>query len=102
VNKATWEKIPAASRPALRSAAREAGLRLRAEVRTAGHRDVQAMQKRGLNVIAVDAKSEALWRTTAEGAYDRIRGKIIPAKAFDEAKRHVADFRKLKQAASPR
>jgi TRAP-type C4-dicarboxylate transport system substrate-binding protein len=102
VNKATWEKIPAASRPALRSAAREAGLRLRAEVRTAGHRDVQAMQKRGLNVIAVDAKSEALWRTTAEAAYDRIRGKIIPAEAFDEAKRHVADFRKLKQAASPR
>lgn len=102
VNKATWEKIPAASRPALRTAAREAGLRLRAETRTAGQRDVQAMQKRGLNVVAVDAKGEALWRATAESAYDRIRGKIIPAEAFDEAKRHVADFRKLKQAASPR
>lgn len=102
VNKATWEKIPAASRPALRAAAREAGLRLRAQTRTADHRDVQAMQKRGLNVVAVDAKGEALWRATAESAYARIRGKIIPAEAFDEAKRHVADFRKLKQAASPR
>ena len=53
-------------------------------------------------MVAVDAKGEALWRTTAESAYDRIRGKIVPAEAFDEAKRHVADFRKMKQAASPR
>lgn len=102
VNKATWEKIPAASRPALLAAAREAGVRLRQETRKSGDRDVQAMQKRGLNVVAVDARTEALWRATAEGAYERIRGKSIPPEAFDEAKRHLLDFRKQKGAAGPR
>jgi len=102
ISKATWEKIPAASRPALLAAARDAGRRLREETRKAGQRDVEAMQKRGLNVVAIDAAGEALWRATAESAYDRIRGKIIPAEAFDEARRHVADFRRLTQAASPR
>jgi TRAP-type transport system periplasmic protein len=102
VNKVTWEKIPAASRPALLAAAREAGVRLREETRKSGDRDVQAMQKRGLNVVAVDARTEALWRATAESAYDRIRGKSIPPEAFDEAKRHLADFRKQKGAAGLR
>ena len=102
VNKATWEKIPASSRPALRAAAREAGKRLREETRQADQRDVQAMRKRGLNVITLDASDEAAWRAAAEGAYERIRGKIVPAAAFDEAKRHLADFRKLQEAASPR
>jgi TRAP-type C4-dicarboxylate transport system substrate-binding protein len=102
VNKATWEKIPEASRPVLKAAAQEAGKRLREESRQAGPRDVQAMRKRGLNVVVLDAKDEALWRAAAESTYDRIRGKIIPAEAFDEAKRHVADFRKLKQAAGAR
>jgi hypothetical protein len=60
------------------------------------------MQKRGLNVVPVDAKAEAAWRATAEGAYDLIRGKIIPAESFDEARRHLADFRKQKGAAGAR
>ncbi len=102
VNKATWEKIPAASRPALKVAAQEAGRRLREVSRQADQRDVQAMRKRGLNVITLDAGDEAAWRAAAEGAYDRIRGKIVPAAAFDEAKRHLADFRKLRETASPR
>lgn len=102
VNRLTWEKIPAASRPALKAAAREAGKRLREETRQADERDVQAMRKRGLNVIAIDAGDEAVWRAAAEGAYDRIRGKIVPAEAFDEARRHLAEFRKLRQAESPR
>jgi TRAP-type transport system periplasmic protein len=102
VNRATWEKIPAASRPALKAAAQEAGRRMREETRQADARDVQAMRKRGLNVITVDARDEAVWRAAAEGAYDRIRGKVVPAGAFDEARRHLADFRKLRQAESPR
>lgn len=102
VNKATWEKIPAASRPALKAAAQEAGKRLREETRQADQRDVQAMRKRGLNVITIDAKDEAVWRAAAEGAYGRIRGTIVPVAAFDEAKRHLADFRKLRQVESPR
>lgn len=102
INKSTWEKIPAEVRPALMAAAREAGTKIRAEIRAAGDRDLEAMKKRGLNVVAVDAKNEALWRAAAEAIYDKIRGKIIPADMFDEAKKHLAEFRKQKASAGPR
>ena len=102
VTKASWEKVPAAQRPALLAAAREAGVRMREETRKSEAKDVDAMQKRGLVVVPVDAKAEALWRAAAEGVYDRIRGKIIPAEAFDEARRLLTEFRKQKGTAGAR
>jgi hypothetical protein len=59
------------------------------------------MQKRGVNVIAIDAKTEALWRTAAEAAYPKVRGKIVPEAAFDEARKILADYR-AKKAAAPK
>lgn len=100
INKSTWEKIPAEMRPALLAAAEEAGKKLRTDIRAAGSRDLVAMQKRGLNVIPVDAAVEAQWRSVAEGAYPRIRGPIIPADAFDEARKHLTDFRAQKPPAA--
>ncbi len=102
ISKATWDKISPADQKAIRDASREAGARLRAESKAAGARDVEAMRKRGLTVVAVDPKTEALWRTAAEAAYPRIRGKIVPEDAFDEAKRLLADYRAKKAAAARR
>ena len=82
-------------------AAVQAGARLRAESRAAEQRDIAAMQKRGLNVVAVDANTEALWRAAAEAAYPKVRGKIVPEAAFDEARKILADFR-AKNAAAPK
>lgn len=98
IDKATWEKIPADVRPALLEAAREAGRRLRAEVRQNGDRDVEAMKKRGLVVVPVDARARELWRKAAENAYPRIRGSVMPAEAFDEALRHRDEIRKRSAA----
>lgn len=100
INKATWEKIPPEMRPALLAAAEEAGKKLRTDIRAAGSRDLVAMQKRGLNIIPVDAAVEAQWRSVAEAAYPRIRGPIIPADAFDEARKHLTDFRAQKSPAA--
>ena len=94
VSKATWETIPADLRPALLESAREGGRRLQAEIRSSGDKDVEAMKKRGLNVIAVDARAREAWRKTAEGMYPRIRGTIVPADAFDEALRYRDEYRK--------
>jgi TRAP-type C4-dicarboxylate transport system substrate-binding protein len=94
ISKATWEKIPADLRPALLEASREAGTRLQTEVRASGDRDVDAMKKRGLNVVAVDAKTMAVWQKVAESMYSKIRGPIVPAEAFDEALRHRDEYRK--------
>ena len=102
VTKGTWEKIDPADRKLVLAACREAGLRLREEARKAGDRDVEAMKKRGLTVVAVDAKAEALWRGAAEAVYPKIRGKIVPAEAFDEAKKLLGDLRARKGLAAPR
>ena len=94
INRSTWERIPADLRPALLEAARTAGTRLQAEIRQSGDRDVEAMRKRGLNVVAVDGKTRALWQRTAEGLYPTVRGAIVPADAFDEALRLRDEYRR--------
>jgi TRAP-type C4-dicarboxylate transport system substrate-binding protein len=93
ITKAAWEKIPDELHGPLLAAAQEAGRRLQEEIRRSGERDVEAMKKRGLNVVAVDSKTHALWRKTAEVMYSRIRGAIVPAEAFDEAQRSRDQFR---------
>ncbi|HET7293979.1 MAG TPA: TRAP transporter substrate-binding protein DctP [Vicinamibacteria bacterium] len=94
INKATWERIPAEVRPALLESARSAGARLQAEIRKSGARDVEAMRKRGLNVVPLDDRTRALWQQTAESLYPRVRGAIVPADAFDEAQRLRDEYRK--------
>jgi TRAP-type C4-dicarboxylate transport system substrate-binding protein len=99
VNKSTWDKISPEDQKAVRAAAAEAGARLRAESRASEERDIAAMQERGLNVVAVDAKAQALWRSAAEAAYPKVRGKVVPEAAFDEARKILADYRSKKAAA---
>ncbi len=94
ISKETWEKIPADLRPALLEATRDAGRRLQADIKATEERDIKEMQKRGLNVVAVDAKTRVLWQQMAESAYPRIRGKMIPAETFDEALRLRDEYRK--------
>ena len=96
INKSVWDRIPGDIRPALKQAAQEAGTRLQTEIRQSGERDIEAMRKRGLNVVAVDAATKERWRKTAESLYPRIRGSIVPADAFDEAVRYRDEYRKSK------
>jgi TRAP-type C4-dicarboxylate transport system substrate-binding protein len=96
INKTVWDKVPADLKPALLQAAREAGTRLQDEIRKTGDRDVEAMRKRGLNVVAVDARAREQWKKTAESLYPKIRGAIVPADAFDEALRYRDEYRKSK------
>jgi TRAP-type C4-dicarboxylate transport system substrate-binding protein len=100
ITKATWEKIPADLRPALLTAAQEDGLRLRKDVRDSEKRDVEAMKKRGLTVVPVSAAQKAEWQKLTESIYPRIRGKVVPAEAFDEALRYRDEYRKQRGAAA--
>jgi TRAP-type C4-dicarboxylate transport system substrate-binding protein len=102
ISKSTWEKLPADLRPQLLEIAREAGTRLRREIRDAESRDVAAMQKRGLVVVPVSAAQRAQWQKLTESLYPRIRGKIVPAEAFDEALRYRDEYRKTRGAAAGR
>jgi TRAP-type C4-dicarboxylate transport system substrate-binding protein len=95
VAKPTWEKIPADVRPALLEATREAGARLQAEIRQSEEKDIEAMKKRGLNVVAVSPAQKALWQKLTESIFPKVRGPIVPAEAFDEAMRYRDEYRKL-------
>jgi TRAP-type C4-dicarboxylate transport system substrate-binding protein len=94
VKKDVWDRIPADVKPALVQAAQEAGTKLRAEVRASGDRDVEAMRKRGLNVVALDEPARKQWHAILEGTYPQIRGKLVPAEAFDEARRLRDEYRR--------
>jgi TRAP-type C4-dicarboxylate transport system substrate-binding protein len=102
ITKSTWEKIPADVRPALLEAARDGGRRLQAEIRASEDKDIEAMKKRGLNVVAVDAKTREVWRKLAESVYPKVRGTIVPADAFDEALKFRDEYRKRAASAPGR
>jgi TRAP-type C4-dicarboxylate transport system substrate-binding protein len=98
ITKKAWEKIPGDVRPALREATEEAGARLRKEIREAEAKDVKAMKKRGLEVIPVSEAQKAEWQKLTEKMYPRIKGRVVPAEAFDEALRLRDEYRRQKGA----
>lgn len=99
ISKSTWDKVSPEDQKAIRAASAEAGARLRAESRASEGRDIAAMKKRGLNVVEVDAKAQALWRAAAEAAYPKARGRVLPEAAFDEARKILSEYRATKAAA---
>jgi len=88
-----WESLPAAQRPAMLDAAREAGVGMRDAIRKMGDEAIATMQKRRLQVIPVDAATVAEWRRDAEGVYPKLRGSTIPADLFDEVRKLRDDYR---------
>ncbi len=83
VRKETWEKIPADLRPKLLAAAAELGRKVDEEVKRLNVEAVGAMQKQGLQVVQGDP---APWRAAMEKSWAVVRGGVIPAAFFDEAK----------------
>jgi TRAP-type transport system periplasmic protein len=102
ITKDAWDKIPADAQGKLRAAAETAGRRLREEIRTGAPRDVEAMKKRGLVVVPVDAAARKQWLQLAEGLYPRIRGAVVPADAFDAALQAREAYRAAHKAAPPK
>jgi TRAP-type transport system periplasmic protein len=94
VSKKSWERIPADIRPALLKAAQEAGAKARARTAESAVKGVEAMEKRGLTVIHLDAAEVDAWRRAAEGAYPTLRGRYVPAAMFDEALKLRDEYRK--------
>jgi TRAP-type transport system periplasmic protein len=87
IHTTTWERIPADLRPALLASARTAGESLRQQIHASETRDIEAMKRNGLKLIAVDAQARSRWQQLAESTYPQIRGKVVPADIFDETVR---------------
>jgi TRAP-type transport system periplasmic protein len=96
VNRNTWEKIPEPLRSDLMRIARKAGEDERVRIRRLGDEAVAEMTKRGLNVIKLNPNEIAQWHSEVEGAYPKMKGKMIPADLFDEVVRLSKEFRARK------
>jgi len=96
IRKDAWEKIPADLRPKLLEISREYTKRINAEVRRMDADALATMKKQGLEVVTpVD---EPAFRKAAINTWGVIRGKVVPAEAFDEVKRVVEEGKaKLKK-----
>jgi TRAP-type C4-dicarboxylate transport system substrate-binding protein len=83
VRKETWAKIPADLRPKLLAVAAELGRKVDDEVRKLNADAIAAMQKQGLTVVKGDG---AAWRAAIEKSWPIVRGGVVPAEIFDQAK----------------
>jgi TRAP-type C4-dicarboxylate transport system substrate-binding protein len=98
IERATWEKIPAAMRPQLLEVSMAAGTRLRDAVRRLGREAIDEMRQRDLEVVPLTAAEREPWLREAEAAYPKLRGTYAPAALFDEAKRLVEEYRRQQGA----
>jgi TRAP-type C4-dicarboxylate transport system substrate-binding protein len=94
VTEKAWKKISAADQKALLAAARRTEEQLEADIPRQDLEAVEAMTKRGLEVVAVTDDSE--WREAAAEFADTMGGDIVPAEAFDRALAERNRFRSNK------
>jgi TRAP-type C4-dicarboxylate transport system substrate-binding protein len=87
ISRKAFATLPEDVRPALLEAGRAAGVRFRGDMRRLSEEAIPAMEKRGLKVTRPDDAITAAWRKEAEGVWPRLRGGMVPADLFDEAKR---------------
>ncbi len=93
ISKRAWDRIPAQYHEPMLRAAREAGLKLRDEIRRLGPDSIEEMKQRRLKVTSLDDQTVEAWHALAEGAYPKIRGSYCPADLFDEVKRLRDEYR---------
>jgi TRAP-type C4-dicarboxylate transport system substrate-binding protein len=93
VRKESWDKIPAAARDSLLSAAARTGQEIRAGSRKENAAAVVAMQKRGLTVHEPNPELVEQWRKEAEKTYPDIRGRLVPAEIFDQVQQQLREYR---------
>lgn len=102
VSKQVWERIPQPLASELLRIARSSGDKLRGQIRKLGDDAVVEMQKRGLNIVQLDEATIARWRSEAEAAYPKLRGRLVPANLFDETMRLRNEFRSSQRAGTGR
>lgn len=99
IDKSAWEKIPADVRPAILAVTKETGRLLSKQIRAEEIESVEAMQKRGLNVVKPGPAEIESWRKLLESVLPLVRGKYMPADAFDTAIKFSGEYRQQKKAA---
>jgi TRAP-type C4-dicarboxylate transport system substrate-binding protein len=93
VTRRAWDQVPEAAKPAVLETAREAGEKLKSEIRSSNDQAIGRMKERGLKVVTPTAADLAAWQSIAEANWGDIRGRIVPADVFDAVRKDVEAFR---------
>ena len=89
VRKEEWDKVPADVKPKLLEISREYAKKIAAEVRRMDNEAMENMAKQGL--VVVKTADAAAFTRAARKADSVVRGKVVPAEAFDEVKKLVEE-----------
>lgn len=99
IQRAAWEKVPAAEREKLVAAARTAQGRLAAEVPRQDVQAVEQMKARGLTVVEVDDAQRMIWRRAADDFAGHDGQSMVPPEVLAATRAALAAFRSGKGAA---
>jgi TRAP-type C4-dicarboxylate transport system substrate-binding protein len=99
INKKTWDGLSPETQKAMLESAREAGKLIKADGRRENLESIEAMRKRGLIVHPLTPELNAEWDRTAEQAWPKIRGTVVPEDIFDEVMSQLKAYRASKEGA---
>ncbi len=88
-----WKKLDAGQQATITRIARQVGTDLRKDTRRQEQLSLEAMKKRGLEMVSVSDEDVAAWRQTVEKAYPKVREKLVPPEMFDRVKKLRDEFR---------
>jgi TRAP-type C4-dicarboxylate transport system substrate-binding protein len=92
-----WNKLSAADKQAVMTAAKNAEKRLLGEAQKLDADSIATMKSRGLTVNTPDAKTLAAFRAESERLVTTMRGALVPADVYDAALRERDAFRKTQK-----
>jgi TRAP-type C4-dicarboxylate transport system substrate-binding protein len=94
VTKTAWDSMSQATRNALMVSATAAGKQIQDASRRENDEALETLKtKLKVEVHSLSPQVQQEWRTFAESVYPRIRGTLVPADVFDEARRLVNEYR---------
>ncbi len=96
ISNTAWNGISAEDKPKVTAAAQAMEKRVRAEAPAQDAESVKQMVARGLQVITLDPKAAAEFRTAATQLVSTMRGSMVPADVFDMAVQERDALRKSK------
>ncbi len=89
VNKDIWDKIPADLRPKLLAVFREASAKIDQDVRKMEDDSIAKLKSQGVTVV--QSADPGAWQKAMEDVYQFVRGTVVPAQAFDDARKALRE-----------
>src|SRR5262249_7233654 len=96
ISQASWNRVSADDRARMTAAAQALEDRVRSEAPAQDAESVKVMSSRGLQVITLDPKTLAEFRSAADQLVKTMRGPMVPVDIYDMAIQERDAFRKSK------